>query len=182
MDENLCSGIAENLVLVKDEASEMISVLDATTGKEITRITPEFSEKLKKMGSTGFNSMDEAVKSGKLTAPKMESISTQPVEDWRSNSQQYLNQQPFICNDSDWSPCRCRRFAFSGSNANGGIIEKQTLSWLAEGDQPEAVIPLSVSKRSRGIELWQQAGEALGVMDAARQHHGSPSSNHRRKQ
>lgn len=168
VDENLCSGIAENLVLVKDEASEMISVLDATTGKEITRITPEFSEKLKKMGSTGFNSMDEAVKSGKLTAPKMESISTQPVEDWRSNSQQYLNQHPLSATIQTGALAGAGALLSVAQNANGGIIEKQTLSWLAEGDQPEAVIPLSVSKRSRGIELWQQAGKALGVMDAAR--------------
>lgn len=62
-------------------------------------------------------------------------------------------------------------------NANGGIIEKQTLSWLAEGDQPEAVIPLSSAKRSRGIELWQQAGEELGVMDTARNRMVSQSQN-----
>lgn len=61
----------------------------------------------------------------------------------------------------------------AANNADGGIIEKQTLSWLAEGDQPEAVIPLSASKRSRGIELWQQAGEQLGVLDAARNMMGS---------
>lgn len=168
VDENLCSGIAENLVLVKDEASEMISVLDATTGKEITRITPEFSERLKKMGSTGFNSMDEAMKSGKLTAPKVGAISTQSVKDWRSNSQQYLNQHPLSATIQTGALAGAGALFSVAQNANGGIIEKQTLSWLAEGDQPEAVIPLSASKRSRGIELWQQAGEALGVMDAAR--------------
>lgn len=164
VDENLCSGIAGNLVLVKDEASGMISVLDTTTGKEITRITPGFAEKLKKMGSTGFNSMNEAMKSGKLTAPTVQSISTKVVEEWRRNAQKYLSDNPLVAG------------IYAGAsalfpvdkNADGGIIEKQTLSWLAEGDQPEAVIPLSASKRSRGIELWQQAGETLGVMDAAR--------------
>lgn len=164
VDENLCSGIAGNLVLVKDEASGMIAVLDTTTGKEITRITPEFAEKLKEMGSTGFNSMDEAMKSGKLTAPTVQSISTKVVEEWRRNAQKYLSDNPLVAG------------IYAGAsalfpvdkNADGGIIEKQTLSWLAEGDQPEAVIPLSASKRSRGIELWQQAGETLGVMDAAR--------------
>lgn len=164
VDENLCSGIAGNLVLVKDEASGMISVLDTTTGKEITRITPEFAKKLKEMGSTGFNSMDEAMKSGKLTAPTVQSISTKVVEEWRRNAQKYLSDNPLVAG------------IYAGAsalfpvdkNADGGIIEKQTLSWLAEGDQPEAVIPLSASKRSRGIELWKQAGETLGVMDAAR--------------
>ena len=169
VDESLCSGIAGNLVLVKDEATGMISVLDSTTGKEITRITPEFAKKLKKMGSTGFDSMDEAIKSGKLTAPEVDDISTQPVKDWKSNSQYYLNQNPLSASIKVNKPANGGAGPWQIEyNADGGIIEKQTLSWLAEGDQPEAVIPLSSSKRSRGIELWQQAGEALGVMDAAR--------------
>lgn len=168
VDENLCSGIAENLVLVEDEASDMISVLDTTTGKEITRITPEFAKKLKKMGSTGFDSMDEAMKSGKLTAPEVDDMDTKPVEDWRSDSQQYLNQHPLSASIKAGALAGAEFLSSIAKNANGGIIERQTLSWLAEGDQPEAVIPLSSSKRSRGIELWQQAGEALGVMDAAR--------------
>lgn len=164
-DESLCSGIAGNLVLVKDEATGMISVLDSTTGKEITRITPEFEKKLKKMGSTGFDSMDEAIKSGKLTAPEVDDIDTKPVEDWQSNSQYYLDQHPLSATVHAGGGAS---FSIVANNADGGIIQKETLSWLAEGDQPEAVIPLSSSKRSRGIELWQQAGEALGVMDVAR--------------
>lgn len=165
VDESLCSGIAGNLILVKDEATGMISVLDSTTGKEITRITPEFEKKLKKMGSTGFDSMDEAIKSGKLTAPEVDDIDTKPVEDWQSNSQYYLDQHPLSATVHAGGGAS---FSIVANNADGGIIQKETLSWLAEGDQPEAVIPLSSSKRSRGIELWQQAGEALGVMDAAR--------------
>lgn len=168
VDENLCSGIADNLVLVKDEATGMISVLDSTTGTEVARITPEFAKKLKKMGSTGFDSMDEAMKSGKLTAPEVDDMDTKPVEDWRSDSQQYLNQHPLSASIKAGALAGAEFLSSIAKNANGGIIERQTLSWLAEGDQPEAVIPLSSSKRSRGIELWQQAGEALGVMDAAR--------------
>ena len=168
VDASLCSGIANNLVLVKDEAAGMISVLDSTTGTEITRITPGFAKKLKKMGSTGFDSMDEAMKSGKLTAPKVNDISTQPVKDWQSNSQYYLNRHPLTAKIQAGAVAGADFFSSIAKNADGGIIEKQTLSWLAEGDQPEAVIPLSTSKRSRGIELWQQAGEELGVMDGAR--------------
>lgn len=50
-------------------------------------------------------------------------------------------------------------------NAEGGFIEHETLSWLAEGDQPEVVIPLTASKRSRALTLYEQAGEILGVDD-----------------
>ena len=174
VDENLCSGIAGNLVLVKDEASNMISVLDSTTGKEITRITPEFSEKLKKMGSAGFDSMDKAMKSGKLTAPEVSTPGwLSPITNWLTQAQKYLNQNPLTGVIGVYSKDK----PSVSFNANGGIIEKQTLSWLAEGDQPEAVIPLSSAKRSRGIELWQQAGEELGVMDTARNRMVSQSQN-----
>jgi hypothetical protein len=40
----------------------------------------------------------------------------------------------------------------------GGFVSSPV---IAGEDGPEAIIPLS--KRSRGIDLWQQAGEALGV-------------------
>lgn len=164
VDENLCAGIADNLVLVKDEATGMISVLDATTGEEISKITPDFAKRLEAMGSKGFDSLDEAIKSGTLTAPDIEELDTSPVRVWRGNAQAYLDNNPLSAYVGTWG----NSSYYISKNADGGIIQKETLSWLAEGDQPEAVIPLSASKRSRGIELWQQAGEALGVMDAAR--------------
>lgn len=46
--------------------------------------------------------------------------------------------------------------------ANGGILSTPHLGLVAEAG-PEAIIPLSNSRRSRGIELWEQAGEMLGV-------------------
>ena len=58
-------------------------------------------------------------------------------------------------------------------NADGGIINKQTLSWLAEGNKPEAVIPLDPSKRARALNLYQKTGAELGVPSAAI----SPQSN-----
>ena len=49
-----------------------------------------------------------------------------------------------------------------GFRAEGGIITRPELSWIGE-DGDEAVIPLSAGRRSRGLALWQQAGEMLGV-------------------
>lgn len=51
-------------------------------------------------------------------------------------------------------------------NANGNIITSPILSWVGE-DGPEAIIPLGEKRRSRGISLWQQAGEMLGVLKHA---------------
>jgi len=50
--------------------------------------------------------------------------------------------------------------------AEGGIYDGAFLSWVAE-DGPEAIIPLGAKRRSRGLDLWLQAGEALGVNEFA---------------
>lgn len=52
-------------------------------------------------------------------------------------------------------------------NAEGGIIQKETLSWLAEGDKPEVVIPLAASQRSNALDLYEQTGRMLGVQKAS---------------
>lgn len=51
-------------------------------------------------------------------------------------------------------------------NAEGGIYDGAFLSWVAE-DGPEAIIPLGSERRERGIDLWLQAGEMLGVHEFA---------------
>lgn len=48
-------------------------------------------------------------------------------------------------------------------NAAGGYIGEKTLSWLAEEGYPEMVIPFAPHRRSRALNLWAQAGQALGV-------------------
>lgn len=49
-----------------------------------------------------------------------------------------------------------------GSNANGGFMDQPMLSWVGE-DGPEYIIPVGSKRRGRGLDLWKQAGEALGV-------------------
>ena len=44
----------------------------------------------------------------------------------------------------------------------GGIIQSPHMAMVAE-DGAEAIIPLSPSKRQRGLDLWQEAGQTLGV-------------------
>ena len=47
-------------------------------------------------------------------------------------------------------------------SANGRFVDGPLLSWVGE-DGPEFIIPVGSERRARGMELWQQAGEALGV-------------------
>lgn len=47
-------------------------------------------------------------------------------------------------------------------HAEGGLFGSPHLGLVAE-DGPEAIIPLGSKRRERGLDLWMQAGEALGV-------------------
>ena len=48
------------------------------------------------------------------------------------------------------------------AHAEGGIMTKPHMGLVAE-DGAEAIIPLTSKRRSRGIALWEKAGEILGV-------------------
>ena len=47
--------------------------------------------------------------------------------------------------------------------AAGGIVNKAHIGMIGEAG-PEAIIPLSGTNQHRGISLWQQAGEMLGML------------------
>ena len=49
------------------------------------------------------------------------------------------------------------------AHAAGGYVSGRQLSWLAEEGYGEFVIPTNPSRRSRALELYEQAGTALGV-------------------
>ncbi len=51
-------------------------------------------------------------------------------------------------------------------HADGGIMTKPHMGLVAE-DGAEGIVPLSPSKRSRGIDVWQRTGELLGVQPYA---------------
>ncbi|MFQ3543658.1 phage tail tape measure protein [Halobacillus rhizosphaerae] len=46
--------------------------------------------------------------------------------------------------------------------ANGGFIDKMELAWHGEEGE-EAIIPLIGKRRKRGLNLWEQTGEKLGI-------------------
>ena len=52
-------------------------------------------------------------------------------------------------------------------NARGGFVNEEQLSWLAEGNKPEVVIPLDVSERTRAIDLFRRTAAILGAGDVA---------------
>lgn len=51
----------------------------------------------------------------------------------------------------------------ANGHAAGGYVGSKQLSWLAEEGYGEYVIPTNPSRRDRALELYEQAGRALGV-------------------
>lgn len=67
---------------------------------------------------------------------------------------------------SSYSAAGQKQYETGGSpskHAAGGFVTGRQLSWLAEEGYGEFVIPTNPSRRGRALELYEQAGVALGV-------------------
>ena len=65
----------------------------------------------------------------------------------------------------------------AAASANGRFVDEPLLSWIGEAG-PEYVIPVSAGKRARGLDLWMQAGQDLGVFsDVAKNADGGYVAN-----
>jgi hypothetical protein len=89
--------------------------------------------------------------SGKVTTI---SVAANALTNIRSAISRFLNTNPITA----WIKANVTQ------HAERGFTYKEQLSWLSEGNQPEVVIPLSSAKRSRAMELYQETGERLGVV------------------
>lgn len=52
---------------------------------------------------------------------------------------------------------------FKNGYEDGGLITREQLAWVGEGNKPEAIIPLQPAKRSRALRLLQQTAKVLGA-------------------
>lgn len=77
----------------------------------------------------------------------------------RSAMQQFLDDHPIIAKVVE----KVTGGRISG-HADGGFVQEKQLSWLGE-EGAEVVIPLSASKRSRAMDLYEQTGAILGARD-----------------
>ncbi len=176
-DDNLKSGLKDNVQVVYQAGSDVITGFTDAAGNRITEVTPEFCQMLVDMGVVGKSQMDAYMQANNIQAPTMNPIATEEqAAAARQNVQSYLDSHPVTIkwgigyeNTTDeWY----RQAASGGGSmysyyhsrqyATGGLITQPHLGLVGE-DGPEAIIPLSPSRRSRGLQLWQQAGKWLGV-------------------
>lgn len=176
-DDNLKSGLKDNVQVVYQAGSDVITGFTDAAGNRITEVTPEFCQMLVDMGIVGRNQMNAYMQANNIQAPTMNPIATEEqAAAARQNVQSYLDSHPVTIkwgigyeNTTDeWY----RQAASGGGSmysyyhsrqyATGGLITQPHLGLVGE-DGPEAIIPLSPSRRGRGLQLWQQAGKWLGV-------------------
>lgn len=111
------------------------------------------------------DAMNELAKSAKLDAPQMaEPDGVGPLQE------AYVKMKGYVDRNTIEAKVHFS-YGYGGGvyfsqNANGGLVTTEQLSWIAEGDKPEMVIPLDPAKRSRALELYEQTGEALGLAAA----------------
>ena len=172
VDSNLSNGLTSNLTAVVDSTTGMVTAIKDSAGNQIANITPEFAQYLVDMGVIGVDQMESAVSSSTISAPGVKQLD---AATWASNAtrslQGELNKVTLTIkarieakiNQQQWEQAaRSAGGTMYSYHADGGLITQPHLGVIGE-DGPEAIIPLSPSRRSRALELWQQAGQWLGV-------------------
>ena len=135
-------SIIQTTSAVSDGFGEMATSVSDWCSSIVTDVTNWFSQIPVRVGTA----IDEAV------ARANSGLSNLKTSAW--------NALPTpLQNTIDWG---AKKLGISGF-ANGGFLDKDQIIRVAEGNNSEVIIPLHSSKRSRGLSLWKQAGEILGI-------------------
>lgn len=158
---------------VETDTSANVNITEATTdasgAKEQAQSEVEstFSESMPADGHTDvtLDQTNNAAEVYSEVASEVQSTFSNPIAasctvnvtlDWHITTSQH---------QSNTSLCPPVTASIAG-NAEGSIVTGPLLSWVGE-DGPEAIIPLGSKRRDRGMDLWLQAGRALGVKEYA---------------
>lgn len=184
MNDAVSYGMYQNMGFAKIAGSDMITMFNTATGEKVAEVTPDFVKKLSDMGFSGLLGMQQVINGNPLSAPDLKDID---ASKWATDNiitiQNAINNKPVtvkmvageLMYASAWktNPDGSKEPIFwthgkPTGHANGGFVDKEQLSWIAEGDKPEVVIPLDPGKRTRAMQLFAQTSELLGVSVQAR--------------
>lgn len=119
-----------------------------------------------KWAQEGADTMDKEMLNETLTGPKVEYLSQQYALKWADDARKKLGDE-LGSKEITVNVGANVHVNSVGGHAEGGIFSTPHIAAFAE-DGPEAVIPLSPKYRFRGYEIWQRAGEELGLAESAR--------------
>lgn len=174
LDAEMQTGIGEMLrsvaetipESVKTQLEEQVGGLDLGAAKELlsTRLGIDIAEAIEATDLSQTYSGIETLRS--LVAAQVElefsapiNVSQEVIITYKTTEIGKPTQAQLSGGSStvDWRPSYMK-----GGRANGGFVNGAELSWIGE-DGPEAIIPLGGKRRRRGLELYEQVGEILGV-------------------
>lgn len=135
-------SILQTTNTISDGFGEMSNSISEWCSTIVTDVTSWFAQIPDRVGQA----IDEAV------ARANAGLSDLKISAW--------NALPAPLRDTiDWG---AKKLGIKGY-ANGGFLNQDQIIRAAEGNNAEVIIPLHSSKRQRGLSLWQQAGQMLGV-------------------
>lgn len=135
-------SILQTTNTISDGFGEMSNSISEWCSTIVTNVTSWFAQIPDRVGTA----IDEAV------ARANSGLSDLKTSAW--------NALPAPLQDTiDWG---AKKLGIKGY-ANGGFLNQDQIIRVAEGNNAEVIIPLHSSKRQRGLSLWQQAGQMLGV-------------------
>lgn len=135
-------SILQTTNTISEDFGEMSNSISEWCSTIVTDVTSWFAQIPDRVGQA----IDEAV------ARANAGLSDLKISAW--------NALPAPLRDTiDWG---AKKLGIKGY-ANGGFLNQDQIIRVAEGNNAEVIIPLHSSKRQRGLSLWQQAGQMLGV-------------------
>ncbi|PWM98836.1 MAG: hypothetical protein DBX37_05995 [Massilioclostridium sp.] len=184
LNENIAAGVFDNINVVYDGAQGVVKGFTYGTEDELHELTPELLQIFTKLGIDCNTSMDNGVHVGKLDAPDIKDLDAsgwvtvncaniqsnfnKPENAIKITAQMGVTAMDVHATNTTGSwTIAVAPHKYTGY-ASGGFVDKEQLSWIAEGDKPEVVIPLDPGKRTRAMQLFAQTSELLGVSVQAR--------------
>ena len=171
-NDNIAAGVLNNIEVIEDSATGAITGFKNKSKDKVVEVTPELVSVMEALGVNMNVGAGKGLSSRVLNAPDIEDPNGEEYgKKWLQDIQKGLEKGVTV--DINTGKITYPK-DFVGplpngavrAHADGGFITQPEIGLIGEAG-PESIIPLSPTKRSRAIDLWEETGEILGVRAAA---------------
>ncbi len=174
-NDNIAAGVLNNIEVIEDSATGAITGFKNKATGDIADATYGLVEAMKKLGVNMNSGVGEGLNSRILNIPDV------VVPDGKEIGEKLVNDIQNVIDKAKIEVEAKMNVGYRGyfiedleknfpgaipKHADGGFITQPEIGLIGEAG-PESIIPLSPTKRSRAIDLWEETGEILGVRAAA---------------
>lgn len=171
-NDNIAAGVLNNIEVIEESATGAITGFKNKATGKVVEVTPELVSVMEALGVNMNVGAGKGLSSRVLNAPDIEDPNGEEYgKKWLQDIQKGLEKGVTV--DINTGKITYPK-DFVGplpngavrAHADGGFITQPEIGLIGEAG-PESIIPLSPTKRSRAIDLWEETGEILGVRAAA---------------